>query len=151
MVIRELKEDDSEYIEEISLYLAKRWFTTPKKIKDKYINPSFKDDFPYVYIALVGNKLVGHGFLMIEENLHGISNKPWITALYVKEEFRKQGIARKLIAIRENKCREMGFDEVYLDTAQTEGYFKKIGGWEEIGQDFWERGNKVVTVFEKKL
>lgn len=151
LVIRELKESDTEYIEEISRYLAERWFATPEKIKEEYLEPSFKDDLPFIIIALVNGKLAGHGFLIIEDGLHGILNKPWITALYVKEEFRNQGIGRKLIEVRENKCREMGFDEVYLDTAQTEGYFRKLGGWEEIGQDFWEKGGKTVTVFRKKL
>ncbi len=151
--IRELKKDDTEVIEFIKNRLSERWRYSKNEIEQDYINKSFLGGFPYIYIAFDENgEFVGKIFLCFEEkNYLNINNQLWINALLVKEEYRGQGVAQKLIKKTEEKAKDLGYAELYLDTADSEGYYKKIGGWETIGKDLWERGNEELTIMRKIL
>ncbi len=153
IVIRELRKDDAAIIEFIKNRQSESWLYTKQEIEDMYINQSLAGKSPYIYIALnSAGEYVGQVFLDYnEDGFMNIKNEFWVNALYVKEAWRNQGIARKLLQTIEDKCKSLGHTALYLDTISTERYYKHIGGWETIGTDIWERGNETMIIMRKQL
>ena len=149
--IRSLRSADSEIIKFIKDRLAPLWKVPIEEIENDFILPSFKGGFPYIFVALTeDNKFAGKIILSIEKNWFlGIDGEPWISAVFVPEEYRGQGIAQKLITVTEETARKNGFKNLYLDTVEAVGYYEKLGGWHEIGKDKWKDEDVVVMV--KKL
>src|SRR5688572_24766614 len=52
---------------------------------------------------------------------------PWLAALYVAPEFRKQGIASALVRSIEQHARDVGCQELYLYTITAEPLYAKLG------------------------
>jgi GNAT superfamily N-acetyltransferase len=52
---------------------------------------------------------------------------PWLAALYVAPEFRKQGIASALVRAIEQHARTVGCRELYLYTITAEPLYAKLG------------------------
>jgi len=150
--IRELRQDDDRIISAIIGRNASRWDMTPQYFRERHITPAFQDEFPFVFIAFYNGVHAGEILLVIEkEGYCGIKNQPWITALYVKPEFRRRGIGQALVQTTQEKCREYAFPSLYLDTASSAGYYDKLGGWERIGEGWWEVGDRSVVVMKCNL
>ena len=69
-----------------------------------------------------------------------------MSGLFVQDSFRGNGIAAQLIQVAKDAAMEQGYRYLYLDTADSRGYYDHIGSWELLGEAFWEEGNKAVTV-----
>jgi ribosomal protein S18 acetylase RimI-like enzyme len=56
-------------------------------------------------------------------------NHFFVSALYVDQQFRKEGIGRELMARAETLALEQGCDAIYLDTFdyQAPGFYEKLG------------------------
>jgi GNAT superfamily N-acetyltransferase len=52
---------------------------------------------------------------------------PWLAALYVAPEFRKQGIASALVRAIEQHARDVGCQELHLYTITAEPLYAKLG------------------------
>ncbi len=52
---------------------------------------------------------------------------PWLAALYVAPEYRKQGIGGALVRAIEQHAREVGCAELYLYTVTAEPFYAKLG------------------------
>lgn len=152
IIIRALTPSDTETIEFIKERISSKWELSKEEVENKYIKSSFAGGFPYIFTAFTENgEFAGKIFLTIEEEgFLDIRNEPWISALFVQEKFRRQGIAKELIKVVENKCRSLGYKKLYLDTIQAVEYYRKLGGWQEIGTDIW-LNKEVVTVMVKEL
>jgi len=153
IAIEPLESDDPDTRLALLGYLSDNWKEPKEEIEREYITPSFTSGPPYILIAYTPERAVaGHIMLAIEKKGYlGIENQPWIYGLYVKEEFRSQGIARLLIGELEKLCRQQGYPYLYLDTVASEGYYRRIGGWEELGTDVWGPRSERVTIMRKKV
>lgn len=102
----------------------------------------------YFHGALINNTLVG--FIQIalrSEYVNGTSTSPvgFIEGIYIKEDFRKQGIARKLFEfaftlVKEKGCSEIASDAL-IDNLDSQNFHEKMG---------FEETERVVY-FSKKL
>lgn len=102
----------------------------------------------YFHGALINNKLVG--FIQIalrSEYVNGTSTSPvgFIEGIYIKEDYRKQGIARKLFEfaftlVKEKGCSEIASDAL-IDNLDSQNFHEKMG---------FEETERVVY-FSKKL
>ncbi len=80
------------------------------------------------YLCLDGDKIVG-GMGVIENDFHERKDLfPNICAVYTEEEYRKQGIAGKLLDNAVEDMREKGITPIYLVTDHT-GFYERYG-WE---------------------
>lgn len=51
-----------------------------------------------IFIARINGVFAGHIMVLVEKDGYlQIKNEPWITALFVREEWRKQGIGKVLV------------------------------------------------------
>ncbi len=69
---------------------------------------------------------------------------PWLAALYVAPEYRKQGIATALVRAVERHARDVGCARLYLYTITAEGLYAKLG-WTALEHFDWH-GDKFVLM-----
>lgn len=83
---------------------------------------------PSWYIAVDGEKIIG-GLGVIENDFHDRKDlAPNVCAVYVEEEYRKQGIAGELLNFVCEDLKRYGVDTLYLVTDHT-GFYERYG-WE---------------------
>jgi len=116
---------------------------------DNYLN---KDKLPLTLVALYKGELAGTVTIEIHEKWQTIPlYSPYLSALFVDENFRKKGIGHKLIEFVENLVKEMHYSQVYLSTEEN-----RKGIYDNLGytvlhsnlQEFYKVGSYIMT---KKL
>lgn len=76
----------------------------------------------------------------------------YVDTLFVAEEYRKQGIGRKLICEMEQRAKELGANMIRLDTFDWQGYeFYKRLGYEEVGHYYNEEDKFHEYFFVKRI
>jgi GNAT superfamily N-acetyltransferase len=85
------------------------------------------DEYETALIALVDGRLAGICLLVMQEfePLHDVS--PWLASLYVAPEYRKRGVAQKLVAAIEDQARKHGVARLHLYTGDAEEFYLKCG------------------------
>ena len=85
------------------------------------------DEYETALIALVDGRLAGICLLVLQEfePLHDVS--PWLASLYVAPEYRKRGVARRLVAAIEDQARGHGVARLHLYTGDAEKFYLKCG------------------------
>jgi GNAT superfamily N-acetyltransferase len=85
------------------------------------------DEYETALIALVDGHLAGICLLVLHEfePLHDVS--PWLASLFVAPEYRKRGVARKLVAAIEDHARSHGVARLHLYTGDAEKFYVKCG------------------------
>ena len=80
------------------------------------------------YLCLDGEKIIG-GMGVIENDFHDRKDlTPNVCAVYTEEDYRKQGIAGKLLNLTVEDLRAKGISPAYLVTDHT-GFYERYG-WE---------------------
>ena len=69
---------------------------------------------------------------------------PWLASVYVKPEFRRQGIGAKLVKNLMAQAKAAGLENLYLFTPDQAGFYKKLG-W-MVMQDEYYRGHQVTIM-----
>jgi GNAT superfamily N-acetyltransferase len=85
------------------------------------------DEYETALIALVDGRLASSCLLVLQEfeALHDVS--PWLASLYVAPEYRKRGVARKLVAAIEDQARAHGVARLHLYTGDAKKFYVKCG------------------------
>lgn len=128
--IKEIKNDDSE-IENVKDFLygqiKKEYGIGPnmefhydiESIDEYYINPSCNSFF----IAYFDNKIVATAGIRAYDKdfeffkgVYSSHDTASIWRLMVDEEFRRHGLARKLVGVMEDFAKAAGYDKIYLHT-----------------------------------
>ena len=87
-----------------------------------------KSGVPSWYVAVDGEKIIG-GLGVIENDFHDRKDlAPNVCAVYVEEEYRKQGIAGELLNFVCEDMKRFGVSPLYLVTDHT-GFYERYG-WE---------------------
>jgi GNAT superfamily N-acetyltransferase len=83
--------------------------------------------------------------LFVREEIDPAHNlTPWLAALYVAPEFRKQGIASALVRAIEQHARSVGCSELFLYTITAERVYARLG-W-SVRERFDWHGEKFVLM-----
>ncbi|WMJ87471.1 GNAT family N-acetyltransferase [Anaerocolumna sp. MB42-C2] len=115
--------EDQEYIKETDRIRM-------EKSLPAYYERHLNQDF-FAYVA-VNNKIVGTVFLVVEErpaNPHFITGKIGVLMnVYTRNEYRRQGIARKLVSMVIDESKVMNLSKIEL-MATEDGYelYKTLG------------------------
>lgn len=108
------------------------WWTesgVPLEDYRSHLNPMLeKDGIPAALVAHDDDRYIG-SVLIIENDLDERPNyAPWIAALWVDSDFRRQGIAAQLITRSRAHIAQLGRDTCYLcATADKRPYYLKQG------------------------
>lgn len=99
-------------------------------------------------VALEGERPVGICLLVACDLEERAALSPWISALYVLPQRRRQGIGRALVAAVEDLARNAGAPRLYLYTRGTEAFYRSLG-WTE--RERIRLDGKRFTLMEKHL
>lgn len=132
MLIIEHLADHPEYIDEVAELICKEFgdeenYGFWESIVKHSLN---KDKLPLTFVAIMDNKLAGTVGLWRADLLSRQDLYPWLSALYVKEEYRSKKIGQELQKFLINYCRKKGYKELYLYT-DLENYYEKTG-WQHF-------------------
>lgn len=73
---------------------------------------------------------------------------PWLSALYVKENYRNKGIGQKLQDFVLTYCKNTGFSQLFLYT-DIDDYYEKTG-WKHF-EDGVEYSGNYIKIYKKEL
>jgi GNAT superfamily N-acetyltransferase len=106
------------------------------------------DEWETPFVATVNGCIVGMGTIMKSDYYPLPEIYPWISTLFVSEEYRGNGICGKIIDFANAYAREIGFDKTYIPT----GY---VGLYERYGyhyvRDIVNYGGGVDRLYVKEL
>lgn len=80
-----------------------------------------RNDF-LVFVAIAQGKVVGGLTVYVLHQYYSVKPLAYIYDLAVKREFQRQGIGRKLIAAVNAYCSQNGFEEVFVQADEVDGY-----------------------------
>ena len=80
-----------------------------------------REKLPIALVAILGGEVIGTAALKTESVSTHKHLTPWLAALLVSPEFRRRGVAERLIATIENKAQELGFHAIYVGTGEGSG------------------------------
>ena len=108
------------------------------KVDNWYPNLIDKDD-SQLFIAVDDNETVGYAYVRIitTSDSSDIYIEASISGIYVKESFRKQGIATKLINEAKNWCINKGVSYIKLNVL--EGNFAALNLYKKLGFNDFSR------------
>lgn len=126
--------DNFEFEKDVSFWIWSEWHKTDEisleDIRFRTRHSQGRTDIPQTFIALFENEIVGTFSLWNNEKVYTQDLRPWFSCLYVKEEYRNQGLARHLQNFATQKTKELGYDTLYLIT-EYDNFYEKFG-WEYI-------------------
>jgi GNAT superfamily N-acetyltransferase len=124
--------DKKEYVSELAELHHAEWrhlnpSLTLQKRAEAIANAAGRGGIPSIFIATAGSQLIGSAALV----QHDMDTKPdlfpWLSAVYVKEGFRHQGIATELIARCESEAVRSNSNSWYLYTEFACKLYEKLG------------------------
>jgi N-acetylglutamate synthase-like GNAT family acetyltransferase len=134
--------DKPEYIEEMAKIFYNEWQDTYhsfglhnlqdviQDMKDQYI--SNRDQLPILMIALDNRNQNLVGTIGLEKSDVSAGNPyhnttPWLASLYVKPEYRGEGIAKYMINKMLELSKQLNYTHAWLWTRTAPGLFEKLG------------------------
>lgn len=91
-----------------------------------------KDRIPLAVVAHTGREAAGAACLFSNDSLPGFDHlTPWLAAVYVAREFRRQGIGQALVERIVSEAKRLGTAKLYLWTASEAPWYQKQG-WRTI-------------------
>ena len=86
-----------------------------------------RDRLPMAWIAYVGTQAMGIAGLR-EHDLPGREDlSPWLATVFVRPEFRGNGVASALCRHAEERARQLGIRQIYLFTVDKQGLYTRLG------------------------
>ena len=107
-----------------------------------------KNKLPLTFIAFDDNELVGTIGLWRSDLVSRQDLYPWLSALYVREDYRGKNIGQELQRFLIEYCKNAGFSEIYLYT-DLHNYYEKTG-WEYI-EDGVEFSGGRMKIYMKEM
>jgi N-acetylglutamate synthase-like GNAT family acetyltransferase len=100
---------------------------------------------PETLIALVDEQIVGTASIVHHDMSTRMELSPWLAAVYVKSEFRGQGIGSKLVQAIMDESAFLGVKRLFLFTPDQALFYARLG-W-QVSEETEYRGEQV-TVME---
>ncbi len=100
------------------------------------------------FVALMDGRIVGMVTLMKSDYYPLPEIYPWVSTLFVTEDYRGQRISGKLIDFANQHARELGFGKTYIPTEHT-GLYEKYGY--SYVRDIVNYGNGIDRLYVKEI
>jgi ribosomal protein S18 acetylase RimI-like enzyme len=107
------------------------------------------EGLPRTYIAKLNGELAGVITIESEPAMDGWDFNPWVSNLYVAEDFRNQGVGNYLLEMALVKLKELKYEKAYIwtDASNEDYYTRRL--WTAVAGS--ELGERRILVFEKTL
>jgi len=121
------------FIDEIAALHHEEWkhLSPSKSVENRratLISAATSEGFPTFYIAYEDNEFIGSAAIVAKDMDSRPDIGPWLAAVYVKEKWRKQGVATSLLKHCEFQASKVGVKTLYLFTEFASQLYAK-NGW----------------------
>lgn len=137
----ELKKDLIKFIKNFS------WVEVKEHALDVVVNWKF-EDWETPFVAIIDGKIVGMVEIMKTDYYPIIDIFPWITCVFVTEEYRGNRISEMMIDFANEYAKELGFKRTYIPT-DIVGLYEKFGYF--YIKDIVNYGNGIDRLYVKEL
>ena len=133
--------DHPEYIPQLAQWLFEEWGwilvdETLETRTEKLKTHMSRDKLPIAWIAHANGQLLGTAALRVHD-LDGREDlTPWLGGVFVRPDFRGQGIGAALCATVEEAARSHGVKTIYLFTHNKQAWYSRLG-WTLLEPCVW--------------
>lgn len=106
------------------------------------------DAIPSTFIALIDKVPVGSASVVYYQFSRNKAKSPWLTNLFVSEEYREQGIGERLLKFACAQAKHAGIAKLSLYTHDQEAFYVKRG-WTSLRSGRLQK--RPVAILEKYL
>ncbi len=104
---------------------------------------------PQAFVAIRENKPVGTASLVAHDMTTRMELSPWLAAVYVESEARRQGIGAQLVKTVMQEAKTLGLEKFYLFTPDQMNFYRFLG-WKEL-EEIEYRGEQVTIMMYEFL
>lgn len=146
-----LLRDCPQLITEAAEWFSSKWGIPTQAYIDSMNAASDEKAVPAWYVVLNGENEIIAGLGVIENDFHKRPDlAPNICAVYVEEEYRRHGLAKKLLDRAAEDLARQGINSVYLITTH-DSFYEKCG-WKFYGMIEENDGNMIrMYCYENKI
>ena len=145
-----IKLNDEREIENLAQFFHKKWKVPISAYVESMTDALKSEKGIPSWFYVKDEKEIIAGLGVIENDFHKRADlTPNICAVYVKENYRNKGIARKLLDFAQKDLAKFGIDKVYLITSHTTFYEKC--GFEFYGMIEENDGNLIRCYVNKQI
>ncbi len=125
--------DYPDYLDRIAFWSFTEWGhyfpnETLMDVVGDYQGYLAKDQIPLAIVAHKDQQAIGAACLFNEDSLPGFEHfTPWLGAVYVMKEYRRQGIGKILVERIVNEAKRLGSAKIYLWTGSETQWYQKQG------------------------
>ncbi|MBX4268174.1 GNAT family N-acetyltransferase [Clostridium estertheticum] len=150
MLIIEHLADHNEYVDTVINWIWKQFGDENNyEFWESIVKKSLrKNRLPLTFIALLDNELVGTIGLWRSDLVSRQDLYPWLSALFVNENYRGKKIGQELQHFLAEYCRVAGFNELFLYTDIC-NYYEKTG-WKYL-EDGVEYSGEYIKIYRKDI
>ena len=123
------------------------WTEVKDHIADKIRNWEF-NDWETMFVAMTGDQIIGMVSVLKEDYYPLPDLYPWVSTVFVSEEYRGLRISEKLIACANDYLREKGFSKSYIPSDHV-GLYERYGY--SYVRDITNYGGTDDHLFEKNI
>jgi RimJ/RimL family protein N-acetyltransferase/N-acetylglutamate synthase-like GNAT family acetyltransferase len=134
--------NNNRYLKRAVDYFASKW-SVYRAVYDDSIRHSISTSSPLPrwYLMLDENERIVGSYGLITNDFNSRQDLyPWLAALFIEESERDQQLGSMLLAHATAEARNLGFENIYLETSHV-GYYEKYG-WKHIGSCYGASGNE---------
>jgi len=127
-----------------------RHFSPDKTLEDRVLklrDVAQTSDVPLMVVAIDNDQLIGSAALVTEDMRTRENLSPWLASVFVKPEFRKNGIATRLVRHIEDEATRRGIGKLFLYTEHAHDLYSRLG-WNDLEECEYQ-GVNVAIMFKE--
>lgn len=105
-------------------------------------------DWETPFAAIINGQIVGIAYIRKEDYYPLPEIYPWVSGVFVAEDYRRQRISEKLISFANEYAKEKGFDKTYIPSIHV-GLYEKYGY--RYLRDIVNYGNETDRLYVKEI
>ena len=122
-----------EHLEIVGLWIHNEWWSkrydSPEIVLSWLRMHKQLDAVPYSVVALAEGEPVGSCCVIENDCIHRPQYAPWVAAVYVKPEFRRRGIASKILHEAASIAARAGVKCLFIDCLAVTAPVYEKNGW----------------------
>lgn len=133
--------DHPEFIPVLAPGIVEHWrFVMPEETLESRViklqKHMSRDALPIAFVAHDDGQVFGTAALRVHDLEDRRDLTPWLGGVFVRPEYRRQGIASALCRAVEAKAWSLGFQRLYLFTPDQQDMYARRG-WQKFDRTVW--------------
>lgn len=146
--------DHPEFISVLAPAIVEYWhFVMPEETIESRVvklqKHMSRDALPIAWVAHADGQAFGTAALRVHDLEDRRDLTPWLGGVFVRPEYRRQGVASALCRAVEDKAWSLGFDKLYLFTPDQQAMYARRG-WQKFERAVVWRGLASDIMFKRR-